>query len=87
MQPCVFLTGFQHSAVLNGLRPGEEYHYIINEEKGGSFTQPSIGKNKAVRVAIFGDMGASDSDGSENDGVEDTHECLNTTALLVVSSL
>ncbi len=86
MQPCTPLTGYQYSVVLENLIPGKEYHYMINEEKEGSFTHPSIGKNNAVRVVIFGDMGASDSDGSENGGVEDTHASLNTMAFLMVSS-
>ncbi len=79
-------TGFQHSVVLKDLSPGENYHYVVNKDKGGCFTQP-VGKGKAVRVAIFGDMGTSSTDGSSNGGVEDNHESLDTTKFLMVSSL
>jgi hypothetical protein len=60
--------GLQHSFVMSELQAGEEYGFSVNGQRGGTFVMPPLGSTTPVRLAIFGDMGTAELDGSLNPG-------------------
>ena len=79
-------AGYQHSVLIEDLEPGASFGYSVGGVFEGTFSGRPLSRDR-VRVAVFGDMGTAQRDGSLDAGHASEKAALLTMKLLEAEAL